>query len=103
MLDAQAFKTLLNAYTGARKKGLADCSVIRVNARDKDLKAVSLELQKLFRASDYLGSMDDGNLYVLLANTSTEDAGYVTARIEEAGYSYEMMTDDMGGGAYAVE
>lgn len=103
MLDSQAFKTLLDAYMRARKKGLADCSVIRINTEEKDLKAVSVELQKLFRASDYLGSLGDGNLYVLLANTSTEDAGFVTKRIEEAGYSFDMMTDDISGGAYGLE
>ena len=45
------------------------------------------------RNSDYLGSINDGFLYVLLANTSPKDAGYVTQRIAEAGYSYRLVTD----------
>ena len=44
----------------------------------------SRALERLFRNSDYLGSINDGFLYVLLANTSPKDAGYVTQRIAEA-------------------
>ena len=53
----------------------------------------SRALERLFRNSDYLGSINDGFLYVLLANTSPKDAGYVTQRIAEAGYSYRLVTD----------
>ena len=83
-----------------RKRGLADCSIIKINPGTKDVKEASIDLQKNFRNSDYLGSLDDGYLYVLLANTNNADAGFVTGRIKDAGYSYEMIDGDVDGGVY---
>ena len=100
LLETQAFKKLLDAFTNARKRGLADCSIIKINPGTKDVKEASIDLQKNFRNSDYLGSLDDGYLYVLLANTNNADAGFVTGRIKDAGYSYEMIDGDVDGGAY---
>ena len=37
---------------------------------------------------------------MLLANTNNADAGFVTGRIKDAGYSYEMIDGDVDGGAY---
>ncbi len=100
LLETQAFKALLDAFINARKRGLADCSIIKINPGTKDVKEASIDLQKNFRNSDYLGSLDDGYLYVLLANTNNADAGFVTGRIKDAGYSYEMIDGDVDGGAY---
>ena len=74
--------------------------IIKINPGTKDVKEASIDLQKNFRNSDYLGSLDDGYLYVLLANTNNADAGFVTGRIKDAGYSYEMIDGDVDGGAY---
>lgn len=93
ILDAAAFRTLLNAFIGARKKGLADCSIIRITPDEHGMEATSKSLEKLFRNSDYLGSLDDGYLYVLLANTNNQGAGYVTKRIGEAGYVYDILRE----------
>ena len=43
---------------------------------------------------------DTKTLVVLLANTNNADAGFVTGRIKDAGYSYEMIDGDVDGGAY---
>jgi hypothetical protein len=88
VLEPQAFKTLLNAFLEARKKGLADCLVIRITPDEDGLLETSRKLAKLFRNSDYMGILNDGYLYVLLANTSRNDSAFVTGRIHEAGYEY---------------
>jgi nucleoside-diphosphate-sugar epimerase len=88
VLEPQAFRTLLNAFLDARKKGLADCLVIRITPDSDGLLETSKKLAKLFRNSDYMGSLNDGYLYVLLANTSRNDSSFVTGRILEAGYEY---------------
>jgi nucleoside-diphosphate-sugar epimerase len=88
VLEPQAFRTLLNAFLEARKKGLADCLVIRITPDNDGLLETSRKLAKLFRNSDYMGILNDGYLYVLLANTSRNDSGFVTGRIREAGYEY---------------
>ena len=93
ILEPAAFRTLLKAFLHAQQKGLTDCSLIQITPKAEGIAHASRALEKLFRNSDYLGSINDGFLYVLLANTSPKDAGYVTQRIAEAGYSYRLVTD----------
>ena len=93
ILEPAAFRTLLKAFLHAQQKGLTDCSLIQITPKTEGIAHASRALEKLFRNSDYLGSINDGFLYVLLANTSPKDAGYVTQRIAEAGYSYRLVTD----------
>ena len=38
LLETQAFKALLDAFINARKRGLADCSIIKINPGTKDVK-----------------------------------------------------------------
>lgn len=91
ILDASAFKTLLDAFINARNKGLAYCTLIKITLPDKDLVKASEALTKMVRTSDYIGSNNDGNAYLLLANTNTQDASYVEKRLGEAGFKYEII------------
>ena len=93
ILEPAVFRTLLKAFLHAQQKGLTDCSLIQITPKAEGIAHASRALERLFRNSDYLGSINDGFLYVLLANTSPKDAGYVTQRIAEAGYSYRLETD----------
>lgn len=92
ILEPSAFRTLLRAFFHARQKHLTDCSLIKITPGKNSMEHTSKALEKLFRNSDYLGSLNDGFLYVLLANTNETAAGYVTQRISEAGYVYELVT-----------
>ena len=85
ILEPAAFRTLLKAFLHAQQKGLTDCSLIQITPKAEGIAHASRALERLFRNSDYLGS--------LLANASPKDAGYVTQRIAEAGYSYRLVTD----------
>lgn len=91
ILDADAFKTLLDAFINARNKGLAYCTLIRIVLPDKDLVKASEKLSKMVRTSDYIGSNNDGNAYLLLANTNTTDASYVEKRLSDAGFDYKII------------
>lgn len=91
MLDAGAFKTLVEAFINARNKGLAYCTIIRVILPDKDMVKASEALSKMVRNSDYMGSNNDGNAYLLLANTNAHDATYVEKRLSDAGYEYQII------------
>ncbi len=91
ILDAEAFRTLLDAFINARNKNLAYCTLIKIILPDKNLVAANDRLVKLVRTSDYIGSNDDGNAYLLLANTGSADATYVEKRITEAGFDYKII------------
>ena len=93
ILEAAAFKSLIKAFLTAQKKGLADCSLIKITPDKEGITYTSKKLSRLFRTSDYMGSLDDGYLYVLLANTSLKDASFVTERISEAGYTYDIVRE----------
>jgi nucleoside-diphosphate-sugar epimerase len=91
ILDAEAFRTLLDAFMNARNKGLTYCTLIKVYIPDKDLVKASERLSKLVRTSDYIGTNDDGNAYLLLANTTSGDAAYVEKRLAEADFEYKII------------
>ncbi len=49
------------------------------------------EKDEMLRDSDYIGIMEDDQLYVLLANTGQENAVIVQKRFEENGYRTEIV------------
>lgn len=86
-LETSAFTSLLNAYLAAQNKGLTECTVLRVETGPDTYRDAGKKLVKKLRQTDYIGTLSDGGLYVLLANTNREDAQYVIARFTEAGYN----------------
>ena len=93
VLEPNAFRTLVNAFVAARQKHLADCSIIKVSVDDMmTLNEAGEKMAKLLRTTDYLGSLNDSHLYILLANTNSTDATYVAKRIKDLGLRYEMIT-----------
>jgi len=93
VLEPNAFRTLVNAFVAARQKHLADCSIIRVSMDNAmSLREAGAKMAKLLRTTDYLGSLNDSHLYVLLANTNATDATYVAKRIKDLGLRYEMIS-----------
>ena len=50
-------------------------------------------LIKLLRQSDYVGELEGGKMYALLANTSTKDATMVRERFEKEGVSCQIQED----------
>lgn len=87
ILETGAFKTLVGAYLSARQRGLAVCSVLKVEVPDGNYEAAGSILGSKLRKTDYLGKLEDGELYALLSNTEENDAEYVMRRFSEAGYS----------------
>ena len=51
----------------------------------EDQKETALLIAGSLRQSDYVGTMPDGGLYVLLSNTNRENAQFVIKRFEELG------------------
>ena len=52
-------------------------------------------LSKMIRQSDFLGELEDGNLYALLANTNEKSAEMVETRFQEAGFECSIQEDDV--------
>ena len=95
MLAPDSFKTLLEAFVKAEKKGLTVCTVIKILAEGKDMGEVINMVQSGLRQSDYFGSLDGSTIYTLLANTSKSDAAYVVNRFKQKGLDASI-TEELG-------
>lgn len=93
MLEPAAFTNLVQAYLKARDKGLAECTVLRVELDQEDVWEGGKQLAGKLRQTDYIGMLEDGGLYALLPNTPREDAHYVIERFAEVGYSSRIMDE----------
>lgn len=86
-LKTEAFETLVKAYLTARTRGLTECTLLAVTVDENDYMAAAKLLSGKLRQSDYIGTLSDGGLYTLLANTNGKDAEYVINRFAELGYA----------------
>jgi len=91
ILSQEAFKPLVKSYMDAEAKDLAECVLLKVDAVHEQFRQLDETMARKLRDSDYLGIMPDGNLYVLLANTTKENASFVQERFEQNGYSTEIV------------
>ena len=93
ILEPEAFLALVKAYLNARDKGLTQCALLSVDTKENDRDEVGKRLIKLLRQSDYVGELEGGKMYALLANTSTKDATMVRERFEKEGVSCQIQED----------
>lgn len=92
-LDTEAFTSLKKAYMKAREKGLVECCVVMVDVDDETFKESGNILMGLLRSTDYIGTQEDGELYVLLANTRKEDAELILDRFRKAGFKCHIVEE----------
>lgn len=92
ILEPDAFESLVTAYNKAKKKGLTECTLLHIHAEEGIYEHTGNVLMDNLRQTDYLGTMKDGKLYVLLVNTEKEEAAIVMERFLEAGYESEIVT-----------
>ncbi len=93
MLESEAFGRLMQAYLTAQKKGLTECTVLKIEADPSLYLEVGKELSGKLRQTDYIGMLEDGGLYTLLPNTAREDAHYVIKRFSDAGYNSRVVDE----------
>lgn len=93
LLETEAFNNLVVAYTKAEKAGLAESIVLQVSHPEKTKEEQIEILHSKLRDHDYIGALKNGNLGVLLANSSVDDARFVTDRLGEFGFVCEMMEE----------
>ncbi len=86
ILQGEAFTSLVKAFFEAGEKGLAECSILKVDVPEERYVEASKELSGNLRQSDYLGIMPDGKLYILLGNTSKDNASILIERLWGIGY-----------------
>lgn len=94
ILEPDAFRTLVKSYSHAANRNLVEYTLLQIHTPNK-IKKTAGEIEKFLRSTDYFGVLSNKKLYVLLANTSAQDAVYVQKRFAENGYetTIERMTE----------
>lgn len=92
VLTKDAMLTLIKACLKAETDKLTDCTVLRIEAGEtlEQVEQNAVYLSEKIRQSDYLGILEDNQLYVLLSNTSKEEAYYAISRIQEFGFQSQV-------------
>lgn len=90
ILEKEAFTRLVKAFFDAKKNGLTECSLLKVETSHKDYREDAEKLGSFLRQSDYLGLLSDG-FYVLLPNTDEGNAQWVISRFREKGFDSEVI------------
>lgn len=93
VLEQESFVSLVNAFWHAMDRGLTECTLLWIHAQENDYRHAGEVLEKNLRQADYLGTLKDGRLYALLANTSVKDAQIVVSRFAECGYASEIVEE----------
>ena len=93
LLETEAFTQLVRAFEDAKRNGLTECSLLKLEATKKFEKKAR-KVSGLLRQSDYIGMLSDG-LYVLLPNTNEKNAEYVVNRFRENGFESEVVSGEV--------
>lgn len=91
LMARDAFRQLAGAFLRARDQGLTECTLLEVPVPDGAWTVAVSALSAGIRQSDYMGSVEEGSLHVLLSNTSDENARFVIERFRTAGYESRLI------------
>ncbi|MCH5187066.1 MAG: NAD(P)-dependent oxidoreductase [Oscillospiraceae bacterium] len=97
MVEQESFTSLVHVFTEARDKELTECSIVQLHldpsiGQDK-YESVAKVLAAKLRDSDFIGTLDDGKMYILLSNADSNDASYVMDRVKNEGYDCVLLED----------
>lgn len=93
IMETEAFSALAHAFMKAEAKGLTDSTLLKVVMGDKSNVQIGTLLVENLRESDYIGTLEDGGLYVLLSNTGKEQAQKMIQRMSELGFVFEIVEE----------
>lgn len=93
ILETSAFRSLVQSYLRAKERNLVECTLLHVRDSKSQYKVIGDTMSKQMRSSDYMGFMEDGEVYVLLANTTHQDASFVQKRFDKNGYTADIVED----------
>lgn len=87
VMEQEAFTSLVRVFLEAREKHLTECVILQVPMPEENREKAGKTLASKIRQSDYIGTLEDGELYVLLSNTDQEGAAFVMDRMQKEEYN----------------
>ncbi len=95
ILDPKAFTSLVRAYQMAGERGLAESILLEVvSGPAKDIATLGDDISRKLRRNDYLGFLSDDNIYILLANTNSNNTDPIIERFKEVGYTCRLVPNE---------
>lgn len=102
VLHAEAFREVNKVYASAEAKHLTEHTVLRIllgedehpshgQVMEEWARQASPRICRCFRQEDHVGFLEDGHFYVLLTNTSRQEAMYVIRRLENNGMGAQVV------------
>ena len=94
ILTSFTFEKILKEIQN-NKAGLGmSYTLLQVERNDKSLEEISERVVRVIRDNDYIGTSDDGSIYILLSNTKNDYAGLVLERLKKAEINASMVLED---------
>ncbi len=93
LMETSAFTTLVQAFLRARDRGLTECALLEVEAKPEQYQTMAKEASQKLRKSDYVGTMENGSLCILLSNSDNNATNIVINRLSEIGIQSEVMEE----------
>lgn len=84
ILNEESFRELVDGSRNANEKGLTEFTVLKIPRKGRPLTEWDERLRGKVRETDYAGVSEDGNLCILLTNSTRADARFVVERMERA-------------------
>ena len=85
VLREDAFEKLVAAYREAGRKNLTEYTLLQILCTQQEQKEKARVMCQILRESDYIGNLEDGNLYVLLSCTDRTGGSFVQEKLEKLG------------------
>ncbi len=94
ILKPKAFLELARAHRAAALKSLAESSLIRLELEGVTAEQAAADLDSMLRDTDYIGQLENGQVYLLLANTGPGPAAKVVERMAGRGYRAQICGEE---------
>lgn len=93
VLKAEYFKDIIENKEYFKVNNGAEYSIIKLSHKfNNDVEYLYYNLKSQLRGMDYIGLDEEGALYILLSNTSHEEADFVIERLLKRGFNAELVS-----------
>jgi hypothetical protein len=85
LLNAEFFKAVLDIRQKSKEENKSEFTMLYIKATSKDYEKLASIVSRCIRETDFAGIGQDGNIYLILNNTTENDSSIVIKRLEAYG------------------
>ena len=94
ILTSFTFEKILKEIQNNKAELGMSYTLLKVEGNDRSLEEISERAVRIIRDNDYIGTSDDGSIYILLSNTKNDYAGLVLERLKKAEINASIVPED---------